>query len=46
MTAAAEEAPERTHALDVANVDVAYRVRGRDRLVLRDVSFNIRKGDS
>ena len=29
MTAAAPEtAPERTHALDVANVDVAYRVRG------------------
>ena len=34
------------HALDVSNVDVAYRVRGRDRLVLRDVSFHIRKGES
>ena len=47
MTAAAPEtAPERTNALDVANVDVAYRVRGKDRSVLRDVSFQIRKGES
>jgi peptide/nickel transport system ATP-binding protein len=47
MTAAAPEtAPERTNALDVAHVDVAYRVRGKDRSVLRDVSFQIRKGES
>jgi peptide/nickel transport system ATP-binding protein len=46
MSAAAETAPVSTAALDVANVDVAYRVRGRDRLVLRDVSFGIGRGES
>jgi peptide/nickel transport system ATP-binding protein len=47
MTAAPEETtPERTDALDVASVDVAYRVRGKDRLVLRDVSFRIGRGES
>ena len=28
-------------AVDVAHVDVTYRVRGRDRLTVRDVSFQI-----
>ena len=46
MSAAAETAPASTAALDVANVDVAYRVRGRDRLVLRDVSFRVGRGES
>ncbi len=47
MSAAPEQtAPERTDALDVASVDVAYRVRGKDRLVLRDVSFRIGRGES
>ena len=46
MSAAARHRRCRAHALDVANVDVAYRVRGRDRLVLRDVSFHIGKGES
>jgi peptide/nickel transport system ATP-binding protein len=46
MSAAAETAPAATAALDVANVDVAYRVRGRDRLVLRDVSFTVGRGES
>ena len=44
MSAAAEDTAAKTAALDVANVDVAYRVRGRDRLVLRDVSFTRRPG--
>jgi peptide/nickel transport system ATP-binding protein len=46
MSDAAPGTAVRSHALDVENVDVAYRVRGRDRLVLRDVSFHIRKGES
>jgi peptide/nickel transport system ATP-binding protein len=46
MSAAAETVPASTAALDVANVDVAYRVRGRDRLVLRDVSFRVGRGES
>ena len=46
MTAAAPDTAVRSDALAVSNVDVAYRVRGRDRLVLRDVSFRIGKGES
>jgi peptide/nickel transport system ATP-binding protein len=42
----AEPQPQPVDALDVAGVDVAYRVRGRDRLVLRDVSFRIGRGES
>jgi peptide/nickel transport system ATP-binding protein len=45
MSAAAADTA-RGDALDVRNVDVAYRVRGRDRLVLRDVSFRIGRGES
>jgi peptide/nickel transport system ATP-binding protein len=33
-------------ALSVANMDVTYRVRGQDRLALRDVSFQIGRGES
>jgi peptide/nickel transport system ATP-binding protein len=33
-------------ALSVSNLDVIYRVRGQDRLALRDVSFSIGRGES
>ena len=33
-------------ALSVANLDVTYRVRGQDRPALRDVSFQIGRGES
>ena len=33
-------------ALDVSHLDVTYRVRGQDRLALRDVSFRIGRGES
>src|SRR5258708_10668325 len=33
-------------ALIVSNMDVTYRVRGQDRLALRDVSFTIGRGES
>jgi peptide/nickel transport system ATP-binding protein len=33
-------------ALSVSNLDVTYRVRGQDRLALRDVSFRIDRGES
>jgi peptide/nickel transport system ATP-binding protein len=33
-------------ALEVTDLDVAYRIRGRDRQVLRSVSFSIAKGES
>jgi peptide/nickel transport system ATP-binding protein len=33
-------------ALELRDLDVAYRVRGRDRQVLRGVSFNVRRGES
>ena len=33
-------------ALIVSNMDVTYRVRGQDRLALRDVSFSIGRGES
>src|SRR5258708_38825818 len=33
-------------ALIVSNMDVTYRVRGQDRLALRDVSFSISRGES
>ena len=32
--------------LIVSNMDVTYRVRGQDRLALRDVSFSIGRGES
>jgi peptide/nickel transport system ATP-binding protein len=33
-------------ALSVSNLDVIYRVRGQDRLALREVSFSIGRGES
>jgi peptide/nickel transport system ATP-binding protein len=33
-------------ALEIRDLDVVYRVRGRDRQVLRDVSFSIGRGES
>src|ERR1700747_1620595 len=33
-------------ALVVSNMDVPYRVRGQDRLAVRDVSFSIGRGES
>jgi peptide/nickel transport system ATP-binding protein len=33
-------------ALELRDLDVAYRVRGRDRQVLRGVSFQVRRGES
>jgi len=33
-------------ALEIRDLDVVYRVRGRDRQVLRDVSFSIARGES
>jgi len=33
-------------ALSVSHMDVTYRVRGQDRLALRDVSFQISRGES
>jgi peptide/nickel transport system ATP-binding protein len=34
------------NALDIVDLDVAYRVRGRERQVLRGVSFSVSKGES
>ncbi len=42
MTASSGAGP----ALVVSNMDVTYRVRGQDRLALRDVSFSIDRGES
>src|SRR5580658_4132505 len=39
-------APDEGAALIVSHLDVAHRVRGRDRLALRDVSFSIGRGES
>jgi len=33
-------------ALIVSNMDITYKVRGQDRLALRDVSFSIGRGES
>src|SRR5579859_354815 len=33
-------------ALSVSHMDVTYKVRGQDRLALRDVSFSIARGES
>jgi len=47
MTASpADPRPDAGPALRVENLDVSYRVRGRDRLALRDVSFEIRRNES
>ena len=40
------DSPAGEPALRVSNLDVAYRVRGTDRLALKDVSFSIGRGES
>ena len=42
----AEPVPEAVDALTVSDLDVAYRVRGIDRQVLRGISFTIGRGES
>ena len=42
----APEAAAHSDALAVDNVDVTYRVRGRDQGVVRDVSFRVGRGES
>jgi peptide/nickel transport system ATP-binding protein len=42
----AGQEPAAALALDVSHVDVSYAVRGRDRLALRDVSFQIARNES
>ena len=37
---------EDSTALSVSHLDVTYRVRGQDRLALRDVSFSVGRGES
>jgi peptide/nickel transport system ATP-binding protein len=37
---------EVANALEISQLDVTYRVRGQDRLALRDVSFSIGRGES
>ncbi|MGF6377391.1 peptide/nickel transport system ATP-binding protein [Paraburkholderia atlantica] len=37
---------DRTDALTVVGLTVTYRVRGRDREVLQDVSFRVRRGEA
>ncbi|MDQ2810295.1 MAG: ABC transporter ATP-binding protein [Actinomycetota bacterium] len=41
-----EPTSEPDTTLAVSHLDVAYRVRGQDRLALRDVSFSIKRGES
>ncbi len=46
LAGAAAGSAEALPTLSVSHLDVAYRVRGRDRLALRDVSFTIARGES
>jgi peptide/nickel transport system ATP-binding protein len=46
QTAAPGPAAEPQAAVQVEHLDVAYRVRGQDRLALRDVSFQIARNES
>ena len=48
MTEAVLSAAPRTaaHALELEDLDVVYRVRGRDRQVLRGVSLAVRRGEA
>jgi peptide/nickel transport system ATP-binding protein len=39
-------APQNTAALEVTDLRLAYRVRGRDRAAIRGVTFTINKGES
>jgi peptide/nickel transport system ATP-binding protein len=45
-SSAAAPAADASLALSVQHMDVTYRVRGQDRLALRDVSFSIERGES
>jgi len=44
--ASSPPSPPSELALSVSHMDVTYRVRGQDRLALRDVSFDIGRGES
>jgi ABC-type glutathione transport system ATPase component len=44
--AAATPAGSSGDTLNVEHLDVTYRVRGQDRLALRDVSFRIGRNES
>ncbi len=46
MVGGAPEANAQSDALAVDNIDVSYRVRGRDQRVVRDVSFRVGRGES
>ena len=37
---------EAANALELRDLDVVYRVRGRDRQVLRGVSLSVRRGEA
>ena len=45
-SSAAAPAADASLALSVQHMDVTYRVRGQDRIALRDVSFSIERGES
>jgi peptide/nickel transport system ATP-binding protein len=45
-SSAASSSGDAPLALSVQHMDVTYRVRGQDRLALRDVSFSIGRGES
>jgi peptide/nickel transport system ATP-binding protein len=45
-SSAASPSADTSLALSVQHLDVTYRVRGQDRLALRDVSFSIERGES
>lgn len=46
MTVSTGSGREAADALEVTELDVAYRVRGRERRVLRNLTFRIRAGES
>jgi len=47
MSAEAASVPEPApHALELRDLDVVYRVRGRDRQVLRGVTLNVKRGEA
>jgi peptide/nickel transport system ATP-binding protein len=46
QTVALPEAVETANALELRDLDVVYRVRGRDRQVLRGVTLSVRRGEA
>src|SRR5271169_674994 len=46
IDSASADAAADSPTLDVSHMDICYRVRGQDRLALRDVSFSIGRGES